>query len=84
MEEVSPGLTLAWQYYILSEAQEDKNRLNRARQIVPFSNSSADIPLEHNDTVVWRLVTIAVRPTRYDPEAVELVASGKSGIAGYR
>jgi hypothetical protein len=57
----------AWQYYVYSRTFVDKNRAlggggasSPHRMIIPFSSKNQ--PLEDKDTIVWRLVTIAVKP----------------------
>ena len=60
------GIVLAWQYYVYSKKSVDKNRENSGikREIVPFSDSKRDYPLENGDTVVWRLVALSLGPTK--------------------
>lgn len=65
----------AWQYYVYDEQGRDLARLRPTppgtamdpdREIVPFSDPST-IPLVMDGyTIVWRLVTIFVRPTHAD------------------
>lgn len=58
---------LAWQYYIYSSDFVDKNRAAGGvkRQVVPYTEAdqSQDITLAWGDTIVWRMVLIAVAAT---------------------
>lgn len=60
------GIVLAWQYYVYSKKSVDKNREGSGikREIVPFSDSKKDYPLEDGDTVVWRLIALSLGPTK--------------------
>lgn len=57
----------AWQYYVYEDACVDLNRKNGARVILPFNEPfpSAQNPraFKTGDVIVWRQVTIAVKPT---------------------
>ncbi|MEL6621989.1 MAG: hypothetical protein AAFQ11_03850, partial [Pseudomonadota bacterium] len=63
-EDPNKATVTAWQYYIYDRTFVDKNRANAGprRSVRAFTESKIDYPLENGDTVVWRLITLILKP----------------------
>ena len=70
----------SWQYYVYDSNFVDKNRLLKGsleRKVIPYSQKPSENgqTLADGDTIVWRLVTIFIRPLLDDASGLQASVS---------
>lgn len=59
---VNENVLLGWQYYVISKGGTNKSRTKQAKGFTPYGETPANYEIVDGDTIIWRLVAIALTP----------------------